>query len=263
MSPTNVYYASFAGVIEAIIMQPIDTIKTLKQCNQYQGIKYHIKNPTTLYKGLTPFVSQMAIKYYLRFNTFNLLKSKNDNYIKNFGAGITAGFIESLFITPFELLKTNLQTSDNKNPIKVIKNVYNQNGFKGLYRGFSGVAIRQSINQGFNFSIYYKLRQLIIKENEKPNIFKIMCASLVSSSIGPIINNPFDVIRTRFQNPKYNYTNLIDSCKDIIKNEGVKTLWKGIELRLVRVGGGQVIIFSIVENLEYYFNKKNILLNKT
>ena len=253
MSTTNVYYASFAGVIEALIMQPIDTLKTLKQCNQYHGIKHHIQNPKSLYKGLSPFVSQMSIKYYLRFNTFNLLKSKDNNYLKNFGAGVSAGIIESLFITPFELIKTNLQTSENKNPIKVIQNTYNHKGIRGLYRGFSGVVIRQSINQGFNFSIYYKLRQLIIKENEKPNILKIMLASLVSGSIGPIINNPFDVIRTRFQNPKYNYTSLIDSFKDIIKNEGVKTLWKGVELRLMRVGGGQVIIFSIVENMTYYF----------
>ena len=44
---------------------------------------------------------------------------------QNFLAGIGAGFVESLFITPFELVKTNLQTTHNKSPMLVVKNLYN------------------------------------------------------------------------------------------------------------------------------------------
>jgi hypothetical protein len=115
----------------------------------------------------------MMVKYFLRFTAFDFFKSKNNNIIQNFGAGIAAGFTESLFITPFELVKTNLQTTKNKDASKVIKEIYYQKGINGLYRGFSTTAIRQCTNQAFNFSIYYKLRHAFIAENEKPSIKKI------------------------------------------------------------------------------------------
>jgi len=246
-------FGPIAGIFEAFIMQPIDTVKNLKQSNQYQGLqKTKIKN---LYKGLMPFTTQMSLKYFLRFYTFNKLKSKDNNDIKNFGAGLTAGFIESLLITPFELIKTNLQTSNNRYPLIVVKNIYKENGIIGLYKGFISTASRQCINQSFNFTIYYKLRNKFINETEKPNILKIASSALISSSIGPIINNPFDVIKTRYQNPKYNYPSIKYAFKDIIKKEGISTLWKGIELRLFRVCGGQVITFSVIELLTYKFKK--------
>ena len=249
----EIFFGPIAGITEAIIMQPIDTIKNLKQSKQYNGLmNTNIKN---LYKGLLPFTTQMSLKYFLRFYTFNKFKSKDNNYIKNFGAGLMAGFMESLFITPFELIKTNLQTSNNKYTSLVVKNIYKENGISGLYKGFIPTATRQCINQGFNFSVYYKLRNNFIVEKEKPSIFKIAGIALISSSIGPILNNPFDVVKTRYQNPNYNYPSIKYAFNDIIKNEGIQMLWKGIELRLFRVCGGQVISFSIIEYLTYKFKK--------
>ena len=235
-------------------MQPLDTLKVLRQSNQYVNFYHHIKQPKVLYKGLTPFTSQMFVKYFLRFTTFEVFKSKTDNMGQNFVAGIGAGIVESLFITPFELVKTNLQTTQNKSPLEVIKKLYNTNGIRGLYRGYSSTCIRQSTNQAFNFSVYYKLRNFFIKENEKPNIFKIVFATLLSSSIGPILTSPIDTIKTRFMNPKYNYKNVFEAIKDIVKNEGVSTFYKGLGFRLIRVSGGQIITFCVVENLLYYTN---------
>ena len=250
----RILFGPIAGIVESICMQPLDTMKVLKQSNQYTNFSTHIKEPRTLYKGFTPFTSQMFIKYFLRFTAFELFKSKNDAMLQNFGAGICAGFVESLFITPFELVKTNLQTTKNKYPISVIKDLYSSNGIKGLYRGFSTTCIRQSTNQAFNFSVYYKLRQLFLEKNKKPDMIKIAFISLFSSSIGPLLTSPIDTIKTRFMNPKYKYNNIIEAFKDIKKNEGIKGFYNGINFRLVRVCGGQIITFLVVENLLYYTN---------
>ena len=137
----------------------------------------------------------------------------------------------------------------------MVKKLYAHNGIKGLYRGFSTTCIRQSTNQAFNFSIYYKLRNMFINEKEKPNMSKIISFSLFSSSIGPILTSPIDVIKTRFMNPKYNYKSIFEAFRDIMKNEGSKAFYKGIDVRLMRVCGGQAITFCVVENLLYYTNK--------
>ena len=250
MKDKKVFFGPIAGLIEGAIMQPFDTVKNLRQSNQYQGLQ-HLKF-SNLYKGFVPFTSQMSVKYFLRFYTFDKLKSKNDEYFKNFRAGVAAGLTESLFITPFELVKTNLQTTNNSKPISVINDIVKKNGFKGLYKGFFSTATRQTINQGFNFSTYYKLKTLFFDKNESPNPLKIAMCAMISSSIGPIISNPFDVVKTRYQNPKYNYISIKEAFSDIIYNEGIKKLWNGIYLRLFRVCGGQVITFYVIENLNYY-----------
>lgn len=251
----KIFFAPLAGIVESICMQPFDTIKVLKQSNQYNGLKQFKNNPFELYKGLTPFTGQMFVKYFLRFTTFEMLKSKNNDFFHNFSAGIMAGTIESLFITPFELIKTNLQTTKEKKPILCIKNIVQQKGFLGLYRGYMTTCMRQSINQGFNFSVYYKLKEIIMGENEKLNLYKIVLCSLISSSLGPIITNPIDVLKTRYMNPKYEYSNIFKAIKDIKKNEGMGAFFKGLNLRLFRVCGGQVITFLVIENLMYHTKK--------
>lgn len=248
----KIIFAPIAGVVESICMQPLDTIKVLKQSNQYTNFNPFYKKPSLLYKGLTPFTGQMFTKYFLRFTTFELLKSKNDNFFHNFSAGICAGVVESLFITPFELVKTNLQTTRQNKPLTCIKNIIRDKGIIGLYRGYMTTCLRQSINQSFNFSVYYKLRNFFIKQDEKPHLIKIALASIISSSIGPIITNPIDVLKTRYMNPKYKYKSILEAIKQILEKEGVKTFYKGLNLRLLRVCGGQIITFVVIENLIYY-----------
>jgi hypothetical protein len=249
-----------AGATEAICMQPLDTIKVLKQSNQYNGLFNTINNQgiSRFYKGLSPFIFQRSFTFLLRFGAFDKLKDPNNHYLGNLRAGIIAGAIESTFTTPFELVKTNLQTSQNKNPISTMKNIFQTNGFKGMYRGYLSTCARQCINQGSNFTIYHEIRKKIIKENETPNIFKIAMAGMISGSVGPLLNNPFDVVKTRFMNPTYNkkYTNIPNTLITILKEEGIGSLYKGMGLRMIRVGGGQAITFTVIENLMYYFNRK-------
>ena len=128
----KILFGSIAGITEALIMQPIDTLKVLRQSNQ--PLPNFIKNPSHYYKGITPFVSQMSVKYTLRFTAYETLKG--ETFSRNFLAGIAAGFTESLFITPFELVKTNLQTTNENRPTEVVKNIIKLKGISGLYRGF-------------------------------------------------------------------------------------------------------------------------------
>ena len=101
-----------AGATEAVCMQPLDTIKVLKQSNQYNGLFNTIKTHGVgrLYKGLSPFIFQRSFTYLLRFGTFEKLKDPNNSYLGNLRAGIIAGAMK-VPSQPFELIKTNLQTS--------------------------------------------------------------------------------------------------------------------------------------------------------
>ena len=249
-------FGPIAGIAEAFVMQPVDTIKVLKQSNQYPVIRNIIDtNYRILYRGVTPFIGHSFVKYGLRFATFESLKSdRNCSILRNLMAGGMAGAMESLFITPFELVKTNLQTdTKSKNPIMAINHIVNKSGYTGLYRGLVSTCFRQSTNQATNFAFYYKVRDTFIKPNQQPNIPLVMGTAFISGSIGPILNNPFDVVKTRYMNPKYNnqYHSIFSTLFKIYREEGIASLYRGLPLRIVRLGGGQVIAFSIIEQLMY------------
>ncbi|OWZ18641.1 Mitochondrial Carrier (MC) protein, partial [Phytophthora megakarya] len=114
------------GVAEACILQPLDVTKTrlqLDRTGQYKGMVncgttiYKTEGGLALYKGLSPFVTNMVLKYALRFGSFAWFKEQiaggKDKPITptiNFTAGLLAGCIESVIIvTPFEVIKTRMQ----------------------------------------------------------------------------------------------------------------------------------------------------------
>ena len=244
----RVLFGFQAGLVEAIVMQPVDTVKVLRQSNQFPGLGtlLHQKGVRSLYKGLTPFTSQMGLKYLLRYSAFEHLRSPHNHVSSNLMAGIGAGVLESLFVSPFELIKTHLQTTRAKNPITVVKSLYQQNGWGGIYRGWTSTVVRQSINQGSNFTVYHELRKRIMKDrqtNEKIPTPLILAAGFCSGSVGPILNNPFDIIKTRYMNPAFRYTSLVEAIKDIIIHDGLQGLYRGLPLRLFRVAGGQALVF--------------------
>ena len=66
--------------------------------------------------------------------------------------------------------------------------------------------------------------------------------------ISVMANNPIDVIKTRIQS-QYGHNNnksssLFSTLKDILKKEGESALYKGVTARAMKVGFGQIIVFS-------------------
>jgi len=249
------YYGPIGGFAESIVMQPLDTIKVLKQSKQFPGTKYYFtsyKNFLGLYKGYYPFLSGMLLKYGIRFSVISNIKnkfSKDTNSFKvNFLSGIASGFTETLFTNPFELVKTREQTNTKvKGYVNNVIDVYNTKGLYGFYRGYLSMAFRQSINQSLNISIYCQIRN---SDFYTPTPLNTVILGLISGSSGPILNNSFDVVKTRFQNKNYGYKTMLCAYKDIVKNEGKIYLFtSGLGLRILRVGFGQSIVFSIVEQL--------------
>lgn len=249
------YYGPIGGFAESIVMQPFDTIKVLKQSNQFPGIKYYLssyRNCLSLYNGYYPFLSGMLVKYGIRFSVISNVKSTfskdGNNFRVNFISGVASGFTETLFTNPFELVKTREQTNTKiKGYFNNIADIYKTKGLLGFYRGYLSMAFRQSINQSLNISIYCQIRN---SDFYNPSPLNTVVLGLISGSSGPIINNSFDVVKTRFQNKNYNYKTMFCAYKDVVKNEGrLYLLTSGLGLRIFRVGFGQSIVFSIVEQL--------------
>jgi len=146
------------------------------------------EGPRALYKGLTPFVTHLTLKYALRFGLFEKIRvmlnggkttasSNSQNFIagrlllilsvfsgphtltlSSSHAGLAVGCIEAtMIVTPFEVIKTRLQKQKGnkdlkyKGPIDVVVKVTREEGLRRLWSGNVPTVIRQGSNQAFNF----------------------------------------------------------------------------------------------------------------
>ena len=288
------YVKAFAGItggiFEAISLQPLDLAKTRIQMdklgkynNMFDCISKVNKREGffALYKGLTPLVTHLGIKYCFRFGSFDIYKKNTEKFIQNtmtasFIAGLGSGITESIFIvTPFDVVKTRLQMSHHsmtdpheiarikyKGPIHCALTVVKEEGPTALWKGLTPTMIRQGSNQSCNFMTFYALNKYVwgkeIGSGQKIESWKSFLNGVIAGSVGPILNNPFDVAKTRLmaQGNETEYKNTIDCITKIFHQEGPTSLWKGIIPRLTRTALGQGIAWMTVMKFVEYYEKK-------
>ncbi len=154
--------------------------------------------------------------------------------------------------------------------------IVREEGFTALYKGVVPTMLRQGCNQAVNFTVYNAMKAHWLERQrhqnsqsrvfgnnagqpseslqELPSVVSMLIGGL-SGAMGPIVNNPLDVVKTRLQKQntakKFNgtpkYTGLIQACLRIGKEEGAGALWKGITPRLLRIVPGQAITFATYE----------------
>lgn len=279
---------STGGIVEACMLQPIDVIKTrlqLDKSNKYRGMVHGIRTvaaeegAAALWKGLTPFLGQLTLKYALRMgsNAFflELLRDKESGKVTSGSrllAGLGAGVSEAvLIVTPFEVVKTRLQQQKGSNqallkykgPIHTATTVVREEGLRALWSGNTATVIRQGSNQ---MSLFWG-KAILDKafwgklEGDGMQLTPGQSATtgFVAACIGPTLNNPFDVVKTRMQaaskgGPRY--TGFFNCLTSIAKEEGLLALWKGLIPRLARTPPGQAIVWAVSDQITGYYEQK-------
>lgn len=224
-----------AGACEALICQPLDTIKVRMQLSK-SGRTSDTKSrgfistgsnivrretPLALYKGLGAVLSGIVPKMATRFASFEAYhswladESTGKTSVGNtFLAGLGAGTTEAiLVVNPMEVVKIRLQAQQHsladpmetpryRNAGHAVYTIIREEGITTLYRGVSLTVLRQATNQGANFTAYQEIKKLAHRMQpgltELPS-YQHMIIGLISGAMGPFSNAPIDTIKTRLQ----------------------------------------------------------------
>lgn len=310
----NLISGGTAGLFEALVCHPLDTIKVRMQLHKKGGLKNPgfittgVKIATKegfagLYKGLGAVVIGIIPKMAIRFSSYEqyrtLLKDSDGNIstFNIFIAGVGAGVTEAcLVVNPMEVVKIRLQAQHHslsdplsapkyRNAAHALYRIVKEEGFAVLYRGVSLTAARQATNQGANFTVYSKLKEYLTEQHTKNGndgkipSWQTSCIGLISGAIGPFSNAPLDTIKTRLQkeskgakNPAFNNLSAFGKIKkigiELLREEGVGALYKGITPRVMRVAPGQAVTFTVYEYVSSYlvtlpiFKKENVIFDE-
>lgn len=283
----NFMLSGAAAVISKTAAAPIERIKLLVQnqdemikqgrlAEPYKGVVDCFKR-TVADEGVGPlWRGNMAncLRYFptqaLNFAFKDKIKaqfkpSKADSTLtklaKNVAAGGAAGAMSLTFVYSLDYARTRL-ANDNKSSKKggerqfnglvdVYKKTMASDGVAGLYRGFCISCVGIVVYRGFYFGLYDTLKPLLLGEGDVSLGASFALGYGVTVSAG-ILSYPIDTIRRRMmmtsgQAVKYNGS--LDCTMQIMKNEGIKSFFKGAGANVLRgmAGAGVLAGFDKVK----------------
>jgi len=287
----NFALSGVAAVVSKTAAAPIERVKLMVQ-NQDEMLKSgRLDKPYTgvidcsrrilTQEGVMPFWRgnlANCLRYFptqaLNFAFKDKIKaafkhSKQDGYgtklSKNLAAGGLAGAMSLCFVYSLDYARTRL-ANDAKvakkgggserqfnGLVDVYKKTLASDGVAGLYRGFVISCVGIVVYRGCYFGFYDTLKPVLLGENAGVMVsFALGYAVTVSAGL---CSYPIDTIRRRMmmtsgEAAKYNGS--IDCAVQVMKNEGVKSFFKGAGANVLRGMAGAGVLAGFDKFKEIY-----------
>ena len=95
--------------------------------------------------------------------------------------------------------------------------------------------------------------------------YQTMAIGLISGAMGPLSNAPIDTIKTRLQKTpampdETAVSRVVRIGRDMWKQEGSRSFYKGITPRIMRVAPGQAVTFTVYEYLRVLLERSKAVV---
>jgi len=183
----------------------------------------------------------------------------------NIASGGMAGTLSLCFVYSLDFARTRL-ANDNKGAdgkrqynglIDVYKQTLKTDGIQGIYKGFTISAVGIFIYRGLYFGLYDSMKPML---GDKPSAFMSFFLGWAVTIVSGIMSYPIDTIRRRMMMTAGTgvfYKGSIDCGMQVIKNEGVKSLFKGAGANVLRGVAGAGVLVGCDVMKEAYINMRS------
>eukprot|EP00898_Chlorokybus_atmophyticus_P007015 jgi/Chlat1/7314/Chrsp58S06946 len=250
----NMLAGAAAGVSVETALYPIDTIKTRLQAVA-AGKPINLRG---LYTGLPGNLVGVAPATAIFFGVYEPVKQallkrlpEGQSFWAHFAAATSAGTAASLVRVPTEVIKQRLQTGQFTSAITAVKQIVAKEGTRGLYAGYGSFLLRDLPFDAIEFVAYEQLklvyqRAKLGRELNGPELAGIGAGAGVVTAV---LTTPLDVIKTRLmvQGTTGRYKGIVDCVQTILREEGASTFFSGVGARVMWIGIGGSIFFSVLE----------------
>ena len=128
----------------------------------------------------------------------------------------------------------------------------------------SASLLRQLTYSTTRFGIYSELKEVFTTARSSPSLPSLIAMASTSGFLGGVAGNPADVLNVRMQHDaslppekRRNYKNAIDGLVRVTKEEGWRTLFRGVGANSMRA------VLMTASQLASYDGFKRVLLDKT
>ncbi|XP_057411707.1 mitochondrial carnitine/acylcarnitine carrier protein isoform X1 [Balaenoptera acutorostrata] len=276
----NLLAGGFGGMCLVFVGHPLDTVKVRLQTQppslpgqppMYSGTFDCFRKTlmregiTGLYRGMAAPIIGVTPMFAVCFFGFGLgkkLQQKHPedvlSYPQLFAAGMLSGVFTTGIMTPGERIKCLLQIQASSGETKYTgaldcaKKLYKEAGIRGIYKGTVLTLMRDVPASGMYFMTYEWLKNIFTPEEKSVNelsVPRILVAGGIAGIFNWAVAIPPDVLKSRFQTaPPGKYPNgFRDVLRELIRNEGITSLYKGFNAVMIRAFPANADIF--VESL--------------
>lgn len=272
MQPLVAPVAGFvAALTEISLLFPTEYCKVQLQLNKGNAsfsLPNHLRERgLKIYQGLPPMLIGAPLQGLLRFSCLDIVSNSSvlksspvfsSPAVSGLIAGICAGVVESvLVVTPMETIKTKLIDS-KRGLVEGTSHILRTQGIAGLYNGLMPTILKSTSNQAIRFIVFSQYKEIMLERSTsadgvvptKLTILQSLGGGVLAGLVGCLLNTPIDTVKSRMQSlERSKYKNSIDCAHQMVKNEGVGSLYKGLFMRSARVVPGQGIIFVVYEQV--------------
>ncbi|ESZ91077.1 solute carrier family 25 member 38 [Sclerotinia borealis F-4128] len=193
--------------------------------------------------------------------------------LANLTTGAVARAGAGFALMPMTIIKVRYESNlyAYKSIMGAGRDIVRTEGFRGFFSGFGATAIRDAPYAGLYVLFYEELKKRLssivyavppagslgtkINQNQNKNMKSSTSASInfgsgvLAAGLATAITNPFDAIKTRIQLQPKKYTNMVVAGKKMVREEGVKSLFDGLGLRMGRKAISSALAWTIYEEL--------------
>lgn len=134
--------------------------------------------------------------------------------------------------------------------------IVSEEGATALWKGAVPTMARNGSNQACNFFTVGIINKQVWGRTEGDGkdfaVWKSMITGYLAGTVGPVMNNPMDVVKTRLmaqEGKATKYRGLCDCLVKVVREEGPAALWAGLLPRVLRTAGGQAIMWTVITQM--------------
>ncbi|CAI2196641.1 18289_t:CDS:2, partial [Funneliformis geosporum] len=207
-------------------------------------------------------------------STVSSMKSKETiSALPGFLIGGAAACAAVTFTNPWEVVKTRLQLQGelargNSNYVRPYRNIFQavylilkHEGVRGIQKGLGPAYAYQLVMNGSRLGLYDPMRNSLVKlfNTSSTSMPISIISGFLSGSIGAAIGSPLYLVKTRMQSystftaigHQHNYKNTLNALQSVVKGEGLKGLFRGVDASMIRTGVG-----SSTQLSSYFLTKR-------
>ncbi|CAN6674699.1 mitochondrial glycine transporter [Trichomonascus vanleenenianus] len=278
---THLSAGFISGMTSAVLLQPLDLLKTRVQQSKSSTLSSSLKeltNVAALWRGTVPSALRTSVGSALYFTTLTATRTQiakitaashgrdarasSDLPKLSMQANLLSGAIVrgivGFMTMPITVIKVRYESTmfQYRSIMEAGRDIFRSYGLKGFFSGFAVTFGRDAPYAGLYVLFYEKNKELMCKMVSPKKQMESSTAALVNSSSAMIsatmattLTGPFDTIKTRVQIDPQKYSSFWTSAKLIVGEGGVKELFDGLSLRLARKAMSAGIAWCIYEEL--------------
>uniref|UniRef100_A0A1I7ZKF8 Mitochondrial glycine transporter n=1 Tax=Steinernema glaseri TaxID=37863 RepID=A0A1I7ZKF8_9BILA len=240
-----VIFGSASAALSAIILQPLDRLKTIvqqdaKSCSLRRSL-YDLTSKhgvADLWRGLSPSLVRIIPGVAVYFGCmeggkkwFHVEKS-NTAY---FGLGFFSRAAATIVLLPATVVKTRFESSvyRDKNLIDSVRNVVSTYGIRGLWRGTLPTIFRDAPFSGI-YLMLYRMHLSVADDFLQVGPFVRFASGVSSGIVACVVTHPFDVVKTHVQLYPAKYRGSYQATVMLWQELGLHGFLKGFALRATR-----------------------------